>query len=354
MERSFENSARGDSTGILPSWGYGTTGAARLAPADLMGRGDASVLPRLDGAATEYRITEQDHRAIQLARTITALEIAEPKDWKRANRSASEYILATLKRWIARHCGDVIRRQFSLRASITGTPEPDSDDGNHSNLLYLIVNPDSAGYVVIGPTLELLAAINSKLPVSFYRLFVNGVRRWTRVYDYDDALDRLEMLHEWLEGEENSEEYELPDVEGCIPAYMKEQPLEMDAVNRIAQDTADGRVRRILNASLKLDRISQTLQRAEVSEQTREIYMDSNPPLPALLVSFKRHDAIAGCFDEESQGMMEAEPEPNLIVEIEPGEPASVQQAFDVFATFCETMAAASRLASLLPGNEEA
>ena len=52
--------------------------------------------------------------------------------------------------------------------------------------------------------------------------------------------------------------------------------------------------------------------------------------------------------------MMEAEPEPNLILEIDPGDLASVRQAFDALGTLSETMAAASQLMSLLPGNEEA
>lgn len=51
--------------------------------------------------------------------------------------------------------------------------------------------------------------------------------------------------------------------------------------------------------------------------------------------------------------MMEADPEPNLILEIDPGDPTSVRQAFDGLGTLCETMAAAGKLISLLPGNEK-
>ena len=80
--------------------------------------------------------------------------------------------------------------------------------------------------------------------------------------------------------------------------------------------------------------------------------MDSNPPLPALLVSFKRHDSISASFDDESQAFLEASPEPNLIMEIDPADHASVRHAFDTLGVVCETMAAASRLAALLPGNE--
>ena len=81
--------------------------------------------------------------------------------------------------------------------------------------------------------------------------------------------------------------------------------------------------------------------------------MDSNPPLPALLISFKRHDAALACYDDESQAFLEASPEPNLIVEIDPTDQPGVRRAFDTLAVLCETMAAASRLAALLPGNNQ-
>jgi hypothetical protein len=355
METSFPDSARSHSGGLVPSrrWERDFS-AARLAPADLMGRGDAAVLPRLDGTAVEYLIAAEDRRAILLAQTLTALGIAEPGDWEQSKQSPSGYIRATLNRWIANHGGAVVRRQFAVCASIASSPHPYADEDTRSNLLYLIVNPDSAGYAVIGPTLELLAAVHPRLPVSFYRLFVGSVRRWARVYDFDDALDRVEMLRDWLEGEPNPEEYELPDVEGCLPKYMQAQPLEFDTLRIFAQKTNDHRIARILTAVLNLNRVSKKVQRAEISDETREMYMDSNPPLPVLLVTLNRHDAVAGCFDEDSQGMLEAEPEPNLIVELNPGERPSVQQAFEALATLCETMAAASRLMCLLPGNEEA
>lgn len=318
-----------------------------------MGRGGGFVLPKLDGTPTEYSIAEDDNRAIRLAQALTALDIADPHDWERADHSASQYILATLKRWIGNHGGNAIHKQFALDVSISSSPYPYAGDERGSHLLYLIVNPDSAAYIVIGPTLELLAAIHPRLPVSFYRQIVDSVRRWVRVYDYNDALDRLEMLRGWVEGEEDPDQYEFPDVEGCILACMKEEPLELAVMRELAQEIKDERVAGILNAAFDLHSVSRKNSRAEISEEAREAFMDSNPPLPALLISFKRHDAIAVCFDEESQGMMEAEPEPNFIVEIEPGNAASVQQAFDTLGSVCETVASASRLAALLPGNDD-
>ena len=102
-----------------------------------------------------------------------------------------------------------------------------------------------------------------------------------------------------------------------------------------------------------MNKFSRRLRRPEISEETREALMDSNPPLPALLVSFKPHDAVCACYDDEAQAFLEATPEPNLLVEIDPGDCANVRRAFDTLALLCETMAAASRVAALLPGNSQ-
>ena len=161
------------------------------------------------------------------------------------------------------------------------------------------------------------------------------------------------MWREWAEGEGGADQYEIPDVESCIPAEMKEEPLEASALSELISQVHDDSLRGLIEAALTLDTISQRLQRPEISDETREAFMDSNPPLPALLVSFKRNDSIAGVFEEEGQAMLEACPEPSFIVVIDPGNAETVRRAFDALAVLCETMAAASRLAALLPGSRE-
>jgi hypothetical protein len=211
----------------------------------------------------------------------------------------------------------------------------------------------AAGYIVIGGTVEMLGRIHRRLPVTFYDLVIGAVNRWMRAYDYRDALERVEMWREWAEGEGGADQYEIPDVESCIPAEMKEEPLKAGALRDLISQVHDDYLRGLIEAALTLDRISQRLQRPEISDETREAFMDSNPPLPALLVSFKHNDSIVGVFEEEGQAMLEACPEPSFIVEIDPGNALSVRRAFDALAVLCETMAAASRLAALLPGNKE-
>jgi hypothetical protein len=58
-------------------------------------------------------------------------------------------------------------------------------------------------------------------------------------------------------------------------------------------------------------------------------------------------------FDQDSQAMLEVEPEPSFLAEIDPAMAASARQAFDSLAGLCETLATASRLMTLLPSQEE-
>jgi len=51
--------------------------------------------------------------------------------------------------------------------------------------------------------------------------------------------------------------------------------------------------------------------------------------------------------------MMEVTPEPNLIIPFDPGDTESVHDAFHVLGVACETIAAASKLIDLMPGNDK-
>jgi hypothetical protein len=84
-----------------------------------------------------------------------------------------------------------------------------------------------------------------------------------------------------------------------------------------------------------------------------EQLMDSNPPLPCLLAAFSQADAVVGCFDDEGQTAMEVTPQPNLIIPLKFSDPASVRRAFRTLGIACETLAAASRLIDLMPGNDD-
>lgn len=51
--------------------------------------------------------------------------------------------------------------------------------------------------------------------------------------------------------------------------------------------------------------------------------------------------------------MMEATPEPNLILPLDPANIAAVRRTFHSFGVACKTLAAASWLMDLMPGNDK-
>jgi hypothetical protein len=172
-------------------------------------------------------------------------------------------------------------------------------------------------------------------------------------YDYRDAEERVDMLRQWYEGEENAEQYELPDVAGCTPHCLKDKPLNGTELRTLRQTMTNETVTALVDGLFELCRVSKRAKRPEFTENMGEQLMDSNPPLQCLLAAFSQGDAIVGCFDDEGQTAMEVTPQPNLIIPLKLSEPGSFGKAFRTLGIACETLAAASRLIDLMPGNDD-
>src|ERR1035441_535895 len=136
------------------------------------------------------------------------------------------------------------------------------------------------------------------------------------------------MLREWATQEPDADQYEFPDVEGAIPACMRQAALDEGEIAQLKDKINDPLATKLVDALLALDRMSAQAERPEIDDSIRERLSDCNPPLPCLLAVFAEGDSIAGCFDEEAQGMMEVEPEPNIIIHFDPTDQASVQRTF--------------------------
>jgi len=321
----------------------------------LMAQGSGLVLPRLDTVPVMHRLVADDRLAVMLAKALLELDLAVPGDWEKAEREPTSFIRITLERWIDAHGGSAIRHRFLLSVVISNSPCDWAErDESKPDQLFLIVEPSEAtcGCATFGPTLQLLEGVHAQLPATFFHLFVGALNRWLRVYDYRDAEDRAEMLREWAAQEADADQYELPDVAGSIPPCMGETALDEAGLAHLNEKITDPLAMKLVDAALVLDRVSTQAERPEIDDDTGQKLSDCNPPLPCLLAVFAEGDAIAGCFDEEAQGMMEVEPEPNIIIPFDPTDTASVQRTFRTFGVACQTIAAASRLIDLMPGND--
>lgn len=272
------------------------------------------VLPTLEKVPTEQRFSADDREVIALAEILVRYGIADVEDWEKSGSDAAKYLFLTLQRWIRDHGGASIRRRFDLGLTLSDRLVDYSDERGAEGTLYLMLDPDSAAFVLLNPTIELLGSIHPRLPATFFRHFVGSLNRWVRVYDYHDAEERVDMLREWYEGEKNPEQYEGPDIEGCTPQCLKEPSLSLRDLKDLNQRMRNKEVRVLISSLLELCSISRQAKRSEFTDDMGEQLMDSNPPLPCLLAAFSSGDAVVGCFDDEAQTAMETTPQPNLIV----------------------------------------
>jgi len=351
---AMRSRSRGERSFVQP---HTTQCPTRVASSgQLMAQGSGLLIPRLDAVPLVQRLVADDRLAVILAKALLELDIAVPGDWQRAECDPTSFIRLTVERFIHTHGGPAIRHRFLLSAEITNTPSDWAErDETRPNQLFIIVEPSEAtcGCVNFGPALQLLENIHPQLPATFYQLFVGALNAWTRIYDYRDAEDRVEMLREWVAQEGDAEQYEIPDVEGSIPPCIRQTALSKAEFAHLKDNLNDPFAQTLVNAVLALHHMSAQVERPDLDDNIREQLSDCNPPLPCLLALFAEGDAIAGCFDEEAQGMMEVEPEPNLIIPFDPTDTASVQRTFHLFGAACQTIAAASQVIDLMPGNDE-
>ena len=104
------------------------------------------------------------------------------------------------------------------------------------------------------------------------------------------------MLKDWIKGEPDEDQYEIPDVEGCIPACIKERPLSRRKLREVRAQLGTTQAGHLIDAVLDLADISGQAKRPELTEQMREELGDTNPPLPSLLAVFVEGDAVEGSF----------------------------------------------------------
>jgi hypothetical protein len=165
-------------------------------------------------------------------------------------------------------------------------------------------------------------------------------------------LDRVERLREWYESDPEAGDVELPDIARCLPDCVKRKGMGRRTLAAMMRKVENPVARELLTLAIELDRVSSAWKRPAIENETRELLMDCGEPVPALLAVFERDDPIQGCFDEDCQAMLEVTPEPNLIIPFNGQTTEGVLGAFTVRDAACDTLSVASRLITIMPGNE--
>jgi hypothetical protein len=316
-----------------------------------MAPGGGWTIPRLDGVVTEHQIWHGERLAARTAAALIRAGVADASDWPSASGNPFKFLELAVNRWLDGHGGKEIGEVFQLHLTLTSSIDPYSGAGEPAgSMLYLTLEPESAGYVVLGPTLRLLEPIHPRLPVTFVHMLIGALNRVVRIYDWRDALERVEQLREWYEMDPGEEgQVDLPDIERSVPACMRRRPLSRSTVRRHMPMIRDRLARSLIEGALELDAVAATARRPVVTDEMAEVLHDRGDPLPALLAVFEKHDAIEGQFDEESHGMLEVTPEPNAIIKVDISSPSFVATGFDHMARYCGVLAGACEILKAMP-----
>src|SRR5262249_4452937 len=160
-------------------------------------RGLHLTVPRLNGIAMRHQLAFGVQPAARLCHTLMEAGIAEANDWSHRDRNPLAFVEKTLHRWATDHGAAEIGTEFDLALGLVSDLDPYAEGRSTTGpieRMYLILEPETAGYLVLGPMLRRLDAVHARLPATFLHLFTGALNRWVRVYDYRDALERVEML----------------------------------------------------------------------------------------------------------------------------------------------------------------
>jgi hypothetical protein len=261
-----------------------------------------------------------------------------------------------LDRFVRRHGEAEIDGAFELSVTFSTDAHEwcESEDEPDGSRLFLYMEAYSCGFVNLGPALALCEEENPRLPVTFARRFLNSMGRHFRIYDDRDADEHISYLEENYDPVEDREALRaLPDRNLILPACMKRQPLGSRSLKvLLSRMTPGSRIARLLKAMLELERVSETVKLPEIPEPIRDLFCDCNPPVPVLLAIYQQGDAIEASFDDESQSMQEATPEPSVLIPFDGRYPKGTEQACKCLGAVLDTLAAARRVLDLVPGWE--
>jgi hypothetical protein len=263
--------------------------------------------------------------------------LGSPETWQRCGGNAVVFAQHSIMAGIGAERGDLLQRNVEYHLEVSDVLERDGYGPALSHgQLAVTIECGNAGYLKIGPALNALEGHAEGLGAAFYWSLIHALYRVMRIYDHDDALMYEERLIEDAneDDEQNRSQYEFPEVEKALPACIQKTLKQ--------QRTLDDR--RLLRAHRKspyggwIDRLRRMQQLSRLRlEESRELLEDryyDGPPLPSLLLAFKERDAIAACFDEEGQYMLEGSSEPTVCVVFSPRKPDEVQHAVHVIERF--------------------
>jgi hypothetical protein len=295
----------------------------------------------------------------ELSAALVREGLGTGETWEQSSGSALAFAQHAMTSGIGAERGDLLRRNVEFHLEVSDVlGRAGSDAALESGQLAVTVECGGSGYLKIGPAIDALEAEAEGLGAAFYWALTFALYRVMRIYNHDDALMYEERMRDYAaeDEEENRGQYEFPEVEKALPECIR-KTLKRDSSNWRTQDRKllsrfrNGRFGSWIERLRRIQRLSR-LPLKQSRDYLESGYYD-DPPLPSLLVSFKEHDAIIACFDEEGQSMMEGTAEPTVCVVFSPRKADEVRHALRIVERFVAINCALFQLVEEIQGWEK-
>ena len=323
-------------------------------PASLIG------IPRIEPVHVGNKIGFGSSALTVLAQTLVEIDQANESDWIAAEKNPSTLVEHVLRRFLADGGQSIIAEHFELSLtlgeaivdSVYGEAEPTCP-----GQLFFVLNTESSLALGVGDAIAELEAAQAGMGQAFYDELRKALYRWIRVYDDMDARERIEQMTEWAEGEEDPESYEVPNLEQDLPPCLSDKQRS-DTARPLASFPVPARpwLKELVETTIELQTVSHSIERPKVDEEWMERerhYHSLDLPLPAVLLYFRAGDAVMACFDDECEHWGQETPEPNLIIPLQPDDPASVRRALAVIETLMKVLVLTVRIKNIVESREK-
>jgi hypothetical protein len=240
--------------------------------------------------------------------------LGRPDLWSECGEEPLAFARRSIVNRIGTNTIELLERIVEYHLEVSDVVGADSA-GLSTGQLAITIDCSGCGFLRIGPALRALESEEEGLGAAFYWTLIRSLYRVMRIYDHSDAQAYEENLIEYAQEDDpaNRDQYEFPEVEKALPECIRRslkhasEQWRLDD-RRLLRRHRKGRYRNWIGHVETIAKLSRVRARS-FEPADYDGYYDG-PPLPTLLIVFEEHDAIAACFDEESQHMLEGSAEP--------------------------------------------
>ena len=284
------------------------------APVEALAPAFAVALPSLDGQPVKYSHEVNGEMLYALCATLVRMGLGTPALWTECGEDPIAFARRSIANRIGKETIELLERNVEYHLEVTDVVGADSA-GLSTGQLAITIQCSGCGFLKIGPALRALESEKEGLGAAFYWTLIGSLYRVMRIYDHSDAQAYEENLIEYAQEDDpaNRDQYEFPEVDKALPECIR-RSLKHESEHwrldyrRLLRRHRDGRHRNWIGHVETIAKLARA-KGSSFEPADYDGYYDG-PPLPALLIVFEEHDAIAACFDEESQHMLEGSAEP--------------------------------------------